>query len=85
MPGSHVIIQRNNGSIPDATLEEAATLAAYFSKGKEGSHVPVAYTERKNVRKPKNAKTGMVIFNDFKTISITPLKNIIDDIKKVED
>lgn len=85
IPGSHVIIQKKDVDIPDTTLEEAAVLAAYFSKGKDGSHVPVAYTERKNVKKPRNAKTGMVIFNNFKTISITPSKNIIDGIKKVED
>lgn len=85
MPGSHVIVQKKDKDIPDTTLEEAATLAAYFSKGKDGSHVPVAYTERKNVKKPKNAKTGMVIFNNFKTIAITPSKKIIDHIKKVED
>ena len=85
MPGSHVIVQRKDTIIPDTTLEEAATLAAYYSKGKDGSHVPVAYTERKNVKKPRNAKTGMVTFNNFKTISITPSKKIIDNMKKVED
>lgn len=85
MPGSHVIIQRNNKDIPNTTLEEAAALAAYFSKGKDGSNISVAYTERKNVKKPKNAKTGMVIFNNFKTLNITPTKELIQSIKKVED
>lgn len=85
MPGSHVIVEKKDVNIPDTTLEEAAALAAYFSKGKDGSHVPVAYTERKNVKKPKNAKTGMVIFDNFKTISITPSKEVIEGIKKVED
>lgn len=85
MPGSHVIVQRNDKDIPDTTLEEAAALAAYFSKGKDGSNISVAYTERKNVKKPKNAKTGMVIFNNFKTLNITPTKEIIQSIKKVED
>lgn len=85
MPGSHVIIQRKGENIPDTTLEEAAALAAYFSKGKTGSHIPVAYTEKKNVRKPKNAKTGMVIYDNFKTITITPTAEIIENIKKVED
>ena len=60
-------------------------LAAYFSKGKSGSHIPVAYTERKNVRKPKNAKTGMVIYENFKTIAITPSIELIESIKKVSE
>lgn len=85
MPGSHVIIQRKGENIPDTTLEEAAALAAYFSKGKTGSHIPVAYTEKKHVRKPKNAKTGMVIYDNYKTIAITPTTEIIESIKKVED
>lgn len=85
MPGSHVIVQKKNVNIPDTTLEEAAALAAYFSKGKDGSHVIVAYTERKNVKKPKNAKTGMVIFDNFKTVSVTPSRQIIEGIKKVEN
>lgn len=85
MPGSHVIIQRKSEDIPNTTLEEAAALAAHFSKGKNGSHIPVAYTEKKNVKKPKNAKTGMVIYDNFKTITITPTNEIIKNIKKVED
>jgi predicted ribosome quality control (RQC) complex YloA/Tae2 family protein len=72
MPGSHVIIKSEGKEIPDKTLEEAAILAAYFSKGKNGNHVPVDYTQRKNVKKPSNAKTGMVIYDNYKTIIINP-------------
>lgn len=84
MPGSHVIIQSDGKSVPDSTLEEAAILAAYYSKGKNGNHIPIDYMERKNVRKPKNAKTGMVIYDDFKTITVNPSRDIVEGLKKVE-
>lgn len=84
-PGSHVIITKKNNSISDTSLEEAATLAAYYSKGKNSSNVAIDYTERKNVKKPKNAKTGMVIYENFNTIFITPSKEQIEKMEKVED
>ncbi|MGJ0847735.1 Rqc2 family fibronectin-binding protein [Tissierella praeacuta] len=82
MPGSHVIIEKMGKTIPLSTIEEAAILASYYSKGKNSNHVPVDYTERKNVKKPKNAKAGMVIYEDFKTIIINPSKELVDNIKK---
>lgn len=85
MPGSHVIIKNDNQPIPTTTLEEAAILAAFYSKGKNSTNVPVDYTERKNVRKPKNAKTGMVIYDNFNTIFVTPSLEKIQQIKKVRD
>lgn len=73
IPGSHVII-KNHGSIPDKTLEEAAGLAAYYSKGKHSNNVAVDYTEVKNVKKPSGAKPGMVIYLTNRTINIMPKK-----------
>lgn len=70
IPGSHVIIKGRN--IPDSTLLEAATLAAYYSKSKDSSNVPVDYTEIKNVKKPSGAKPGMVIYYTNKTVYVTP-------------
>lgn len=77
IPGSHVIIKKF-GDIPDSTLEEAAALAAYFSKAKDSSKVPVDYTEVKNVKKPSGAKPGMVIYYTNKTIYIQP-KNYLQE------
>ena len=73
IPGSHVIIE-NNGDITEKTLEEAANLAAYYSKGRESSKVEIDYTEVKNVKKPSGAKPGMVIYYTNKTILIEPKK-----------
>ena len=70
IPGSHVIIKGRN--IPDKTLEEAATLAAFYSKGKNSTKIPVDYTEIRHVKKPSGAKPGMVIYATNKTIYIDP-------------
>ncbi|THF74246.1 Rqc2 family fibronectin-binding protein [Cohnella fermenti] len=70
IPGSHVLI-RGTG-YGDETLREAAMLAAYFSKAKESSGVPVDYTKIRLVRKPNGAKPGFVIYEGQKTLYVTP-------------
>ena len=70
MPGSHVIIV---GEDPDeATILEAAGLAAAYSKGAGSSRVPVDYTLRKYVKKPGGAKPGFVIYTHQKTLYVAP-------------
>lgn len=71
MPGSHVIVDFS-GEPPEATLREAAMLAAYFSQAKTSSNVPVDYTLRKNVKKPSAARPGMVIYTTNRTLYVTP-------------
>lgn len=70
--GSHVIIKSTLENVSETTLKEGAMLAAYHSKGKMSSNVPVDYTPRKNVKKPSGAKPGMVIYENQNTIYITP-------------
>ncbi|MDF2606689.1 MAG: hypothetical protein K0S34_884 [Bacillales bacterium] len=70
IPGSHVIVRNNNPS--ERTLYEAAILAAFFSKGKNSSSVPVDYTQIKNVKKIKGAKPGLVTYDNNNTIYVTP-------------
>ena len=84
MPGSHVIIKKDNKEIPSTTLEQAATLAAFYSKARNSSNVSIDYTEKKNVKKAPSSKTGMVIYNNFKTINISPSKDKLDKIKSVD-
>ncbi len=72
IPGSHVIIRTERREVPDSTLLEGAMLAAYHSSAKMSSNVPVDYTNVKNVKKPGGAKPGMVIYESFKTINVTP-------------
>ncbi len=77
-PGSHVIVRLDHlTEIDETSLLEAATLAAYYSSGKLSSHVPIDYTLKKNVKKIPNAKPGMVIYTNFKTIFVTPHENTV--------
>ena len=73
--GSHVIIHGNGKEIPEKTILEGAMLAAYHSKGRQSSQVPVDYTFKKYVRKPKGAKPGFVIYDYHKTLYVTPAEN----------
>ncbi|OUM96445.1 MAG: hypothetical protein A9Z00_13585 [Thermobacillus sp. ZCTH02-B1] len=70
IPGSHVVI-RGTG-FGNATLEEAAMLAAWYSRGRSSSLVPVDYTLVRHVRKPNGAKPGFVIYDHQKTLFVTP-------------
>lgn len=80
IPGSHVIIRDKQAS--ERTIIEAAQLAAYFSKSQQSSSVPVDYTSIRHVRKPNGAKPGYVIYDNQKTIYVTPSKEIVDRLKK---
>lgn len=71
VPGSHVAILAE-GEIPPNTLLEAAHLAAYFSKSRNSPKVPVDYTLRKHVRKPKGATPGYVHYDQAKTLLVNP-------------
>ena len=70
IPGSHVLIR--GSSHGEATLKEAAMLAAYYSKAKASGNVPVDYTLIRNVRKPNGAKPGFVIYEGQRTVFVTP-------------
>ncbi|NLP44761.1 MAG: fibronectin/fibrinogen-binding protein [Peptococcaceae bacterium] len=74
IPGSHVIVPLNdNEEFPDdATLEDAATLAVYYSQARGSSQVPVDYTHVKHIKKPKGARPGMVIYHQNWSLIITP-------------
>lgn len=80
IPGSHVVI---HSDAPDEqTLNEAAILAAYFSKARESSSVPVDYTAVKQVKKPNGSKPGFVIYFEQKTLFVTPDEDIVRALAK---
>lgn len=63
VPGSHVIVKCDGkGEPPIETFEEAASLAAYFSKGKGDDKLEIDYTQKKNVKKPNGSKPGFVVY-----------------------
>ncbi|TFB23266.1 fibronectin/fibrinogen-binding protein [Filobacillus milosensis] len=80
IPGSHVIIRSNEPS--EDTLAEAATIAAFYSKAKHSSSVPVDYTFVKHVKKPNGAKPGYVIYDNQQTLYVTPDENKINQLKQ---
>ena len=84
IPGSHVIVKTEGAEVPEQTILEAAYLAAYYSKGKMSSNVPIDYTERKNVKKPSGAKPGMVIYETNSTVYVTPSVEHISKIEKID-
>ena len=76
--GSHVVlkldksIDKYDKSQIDSIIYKCATIAAFYSKAKQSSNVPVDYTFIKYVKKPNNAKPGMVIYTANKTLYVNP-------------
>lgn len=75
--GSHAVIKLGEKKdIPESTMREAAELAAYYSRARESSQVPVDYTRIKNVKKPNGAKPGMVIYDSYNTVYVKPAQRL---------
>lgn len=74
VPGSHVILRRpTRTAVPKPrTLEEAASIAAYFSKARKLTRVPVIFTERKFVSKPRRSKPGQAMATREREIVVRP-------------
>jgi predicted ribosome quality control (RQC) complex YloA/Tae2 family protein len=77
-PGSHVLIVNRNRSapVPEQTLVEAASLAAYYSKSRHSGKVEVVYTPKKYVKKPKGSPPGLVTLSQYQTIRVVPRAEI---------
>ena len=79
IPGSHTIIVTGGRQPGDATLKEAA----YHSRAKDSSQVPVDYTQVRYVSKPQGAKPGMVIYVHYQTLFVTPQHELTEKLKKL--
>lgn len=79
IPGSHVIIEESDPS--EQTVEEACLLAAYYSKYRLSSSVPVDVVQVKHIKKPNGAKPGYVIYEGQSTYYVTPSDKIVRDLK----
>lgn len=80
IPGSHVVIRSKEPA--EDTIKEAAMLAAYFSKARESSSVPVDFTKVRFVKKPNGAKPGFVIYDNQQTVYVTPDEETVLALKK---
>lgn len=84
-PGSHVLIVAGGRFITEKTLLEAGNLAAWYSKSRGSSNVPVDYLEFKYLKKPSKAKPGMVIFTNQNTMYVTPTQDGVESIEVITD
>ena len=71
--GSHVILKTNNQTPSQETINKCASLAAFHSKAYQSSNVSIDYTLVKYVKKPSNAKPGMVIYTNYKNVIVKPM------------
>lgn len=76
MPGSHVIVKANGQELPDRCFEEAASLAAYYSKGRDQDKVEIDYLQRRNVKKVNGAPPGFVIYHSNWSMMAKPRAEI---------
>ncbi|HEV8352874.1 MAG TPA: NFACT family protein [bacterium] len=72
MPGAHVILRTGGRTAPEEAIRSAAQIAAYFSRGRGAGTVPVSYTLRKYVKKPRGARPGLVTITNEKTVVVEP-------------
>ncbi len=85
MPGSHVIVKlktddKGFDDVPDSVFEEAASLAAFYSSGNDAPKVEIDYTERKNLKKPPQAKPGYVIYHTNYSMMAEPKKTGVQQV-----
>lgn len=83
IPGAHVIVESDKPSAQ--TLEEAAMLAAYYSKFSQSANVPVDTVQVKSLRKPNGAKPGFVIYEGQQTLYVTPSQEKVQQLTLKED
>ncbi|UWG96085.1 NFACT family protein [Dehalobacter sp. DCM] len=86
IPGSHVIVPLTEGEeFPDdPTLLDAAALAIYYSQARGSSHVPVDYTHVREIKKPRGAKPGMVVYEQNWSLLLTPDQDTINRLLSTE-
>jgi len=81
IPGSHVILVTNGKEPPERAILEASNLAAWHSKARTSTNVPVDYVSKRNVRKPNGAKPGFVIYDGHRTVYVTPAETGLEERK----
>ena len=69
---AHVIIETKGEKIPDDVIVIAAEICAFYSEAQGQTKALIDYAEKKYVKKPPKAKSGSVIYTDYKTVAVTP-------------
>lgn len=76
VPGAHVVIKFDGRAIPEDVIEQAAALAAYYSRLRGEGNVIVDVTQCKHVRKIKGAAPGMVTYRNEQTRTVVPQNEV---------
>ncbi len=77
IPGSHIIVKSNAHELPEKTFEEAARLAAHYSKGRDSGKAEIDYTQKKHLNKPRGGKPGFVTYQTYKsTVASSDIRGI---------
>ena len=82
IPGSHEILVTGGREPSEQALLQAAQLAAWFSRARESSSVPVDYTPVRMLRKPQGARPGKVIYDTYRTVSVRPSGELAQRLQK---
>ena len=80
--GSHTLIKYIGEEFPNDVIEVAASIAAFYSKGKNSQYVEVDYCPVSHVRKPNGAKAGMVIYEGYNTAFVKPDGELAEKLRK---
>ena len=72
IPGAHVIVQTKGQTVPEPSVEWAAGLAAYYSRGREDTQVDVDVVQRRNIRRLKGGRPGQVVYRHERTLRVAP-------------
>jgi predicted ribosome quality control (RQC) complex YloA/Tae2 family protein len=72
--GAHIIVKAAGREVPRSTIEQAASLAAYYSEARGSTSAPVDYTLQRHVRHMKGGGPGMVTYERERTLYIEPDK-----------
>ena len=79
--GSHVILRTDGLEPPAGSVAEAASLAAYYSQGREAGKVKVDITQVRHVKKPSGALPGAVLYTEYSTVLATPDEALAEKLK----
>ena len=82
--GTHTIVSARGKEIPPSTVMQAAILAAYHSRARQSSSVAVDFCPVRNVKKPAHAKPGMVIYDRYETVYVTPDEQLVERLRATD-
>lgn len=80
--GSHTLVKYMGEEFPDDVIEAAASIAAFYSKGKNSPYVEVDYCPVSHVKKPNGAKAGMVVYEGYNTAFVKPDGELAEKLRK---